>query len=219
MVPILPSDLPVRYSVLMEDVLVLNVDFTPYQAVSWRHAIEKLLAGKVRLVQTYADRFIRSATQVFEYPAVVVLTGRYRRRRVKLNRKNLISRDAFTCQYCGAQPKKSNGRPQISELTLDHVVPRSHARDGIVVLPWSGEKVPATSWSNLLTACESCNGFKSNRTPEQAQMKMRKIPAPPSADELAWMSIAQRKIPDEWKFYLGDDSPWSDYWDVELESD
>lgn len=196
-------------------VLVLNTDYTPLQVISWRDAIEKMLQGKVELVQAYSARFIRTVSETFAFPAVVRLTGRYVRRRIRLSRKNIIARDAYTCQYCGKQPRKASGAPSLEDLTIDHVVPRAQAREGWVVLPWSGARVRVTSWENVLTACGPCNRIKADRTPKAAGLTMRKTPAPPGTSELAWMSIFQHKIPDEWNFYLGD-SPWRDYWNVEL---
>lgn len=198
-------------------VLVLNVDYSPLEVISWRNAIEKLVTGKVQAVENYAGRFIRSPSVTFAFPAVVRLVGKYVRRRVRLSRRNIISRDAFTCQYCGARPRKSSGAPKLEALTIDHVVPRSRAEKGWVTLPWSGERVRVTSWQNVLTACEACNAEKAARTPREARMQMRKTPRPPSTMDLAWMSVFQHRIPEEWRLYLPESSPWADYWTVELE--
>jgi len=65
-----------------------------------------------------------------------------RRSTGKRLRFEVFKRDAFTCQYCGAQP------PAVV-LVVDHVVPYAGG----------GE----TSIENLVTACEPCNQGKSNR--------------------------------------------------------
>lgn len=57
-----------------------------------------------------------------------------------------------------------------------------------------------------------------DRTPAQAGMVMAKRPRPPTGIEVAWMSLFSCDIPDEWKEHLPADSPWLDYWDVELDS-
>jgi 5-methylcytosine-specific restriction endonuclease McrA len=200
-------------------VLVLNIDYTPLEVVSWQEAIQKLLLGKVEVVEEYADRFIRSARQAWAFPAVVRITGRYVKRKVRLSRSNVLARDGYTCMYCGVRPRKSSGAPRLEDLTLDHVFPKSRALNGWVTLPWSGKRVRVTSWENLLTACERCNTGKAARTPGEAGMKMRAKPRAPSTMDIARMSIFQYKIPDEWKLYLPEDSPWRDYWDGDLDPD
>ena len=202
----------------MESVLVLNIDYTPLQVISWRDAIEKLILGKVEVVEAYAGRFIRSPSVAYDFPAVVRLVGGYARRRVRLNRANILARDAYTCQYCGKKLRTQSGRPRLEDLTIDHVIPRAQAVDGWVTLSWSGKRVRITSWENVLTACVPCNADKAARTPRQAGMRMRRIPEAPSSMDLAWMSIFRHHIPEEWKLYLPDKSRWLDYWEVELES-
>jgi 5-methylcytosine-specific restriction endonuclease McrA len=59
--------------------------------------------------------------------------------RPAFTRFNVFLRDKWTCQYCGEKHKTH-------ELTFDHVIPR--CRGG------------ATTWENILTACESCNFSK-----------------------------------------------------------
>ena len=75
--------------------------------------------GKVEVVRTY-DRDIRSVTFKIRMPAVVRLLRFIRRKRpqISFSRRNLFARDANSCQYCGAKRESS-------ELTYDHVVPRS----------------------------------------------------------------------------------------------
>ena len=51
-----------------------------------------------------------------------------------------------------------------SELTLDHVVPRS--RGG------------RSSWENLVACCYRCNNSKGDRTPEEAGFKLARRPRP-----------------------------------------
>ena len=54
-------------------------------------------------------------------PRVIVLTvfDRVPRRHVRFSRANVMTRDGFTCQYCGERPPRS-------QLNLDHVIPRAH---------------------------------------------------------------------------------------------
>jgi hypothetical protein len=46
---------------------------------------------------------------------------------------------------------------------------------------------------------------------------MRRTPKVPSTLDIAWMNVFQYEIPEQWKDYLPEKSPWRDYWDHELE--
>ena len=71
----------------------------------------------------------------------------------------VLARDGWTCQYCGS-------RPGTSELTIDHIKPRSQGG--------------ASTWENCVLACVPCNARKANRTPDEAGMKLRRPPFRPS---------------------------------------
>jgi len=60
-----------------------------------------------------------------------------------------------------------------SATTIDHVHPRSRGGKNI--------------WLNTVAACAPCNQRKGDRTPEEADMRLRITPAAPS-----WASIAAR---------------------------
>lgn len=199
-------------------VLLLNIDYTPLEVISWQRAMSKLARDKVELVEDYAGRFIRTSREAFPFPAVVRQTSGYAERKIRFSRKNILSRDYYTCQYCGLKPRKSNGVPRLEALTIDHVVPRAQGRNGWVTQTWGAhQRVRVSCWENVLTACEKCNTYKAARTPQQARMHMKKKPKRPSSVEIAWMSLFRYDIPDEWQLYLPDDSPWRNYWDAELE--
>ncbi|MEZ4320106.1 MAG: HNH endonuclease [Myxococcota bacterium] len=187
----------------MQDVLLLNADYRPVQVVSWERAVCLLLERKARTVAEYTDRFIRSENLTIAWPAVVTLVE-YARVKAgpKLNRRNLLARDEFTCAYCGVAPVHKNGRPDTGALTLDHVVPRSHAIRGKVVLPWSGERVNATSWENLVTACAPCNHDKADRTPAVAGLVLHRKPRRPNAADTLRIALSRAPVPVEWHDYL-----------------
>jgi 5-methylcytosine-specific restriction endonuclease McrA len=201
----------------MNQVLVLNADGTPLRVVPWERAVTMLLDDKVAMVQAYAGRMIRSASVGIPHPAVVVLR-RYQafRNRVRFNRQNVLARDGYACQYCGARPARPGGRPDLTELTLDHVVPRARSVQGQVVLV-DGTRAPVTCWSNVVTACVQCNADKADRTPGEARMPLRRWPRPPGGMDLLWMAVRQVEVPEEWRDWLPEASPWRDYWTAELE--
>jgi hypothetical protein len=79
-----------------------------------------------------------------------------------LTNKSLFIRDRNICGYCATHFNKS-------ELTRDHVVPKSKG----------GED----SWMNLVTACKSCNHQKADRTPKEAGMPLVYVPYVPNYNE------------------------------------
>jgi len=93
-------------------------------------------------------------------PRVILLPSfdRVPKRHVRYSRVNVFARDKFTCQYCGERPHRS-------ELNLDHVIPR--ALGG------------RTTWENVVCSCVECNRRKGGRTPQQARLRLKRIPAKP----------------------------------------
>jgi 5-methylcytosine-specific restriction endonuclease McrA len=115
-------------------------------------------------------------------PRVIVLTvfDRVPRRHVRFSRANVMTRDGFTCQYCGDRPPRS-------QLNLDHVVPRAHGG--------------RSTWENVVASCLDCNRQKGGRTPEQAGLRLLRAPARPRWTPLATLPLAHVRH-DEWRPYL-----------------
>ena len=203
--------------IIRQPVLVLNANWAIDSIIPARDAVPLLLSDTAYTLVEYAGRAIRSTSMSIPLPAVLVRKFYTRRKRVKLTRKGLFARDAFTCQYCGYRPRDSKGRPDTRQLTWDHVVPRGQSQDGWVTLPWSGARVRLTSWANLLTACIKCNGRKACRTPSQASMPFRREPRKPTEADRGWMELHAHQLQEEWTDYLPKDSPWRDYWSAELD--
>lgn len=159
-------------------VLVLNASYEPLQVTSVKRAITLTQFGVAEVLENSRD-VVRSPSTVLPVPSVIRLK-RYIRRphhfAVPFNRRNVLRRDGFTCQYCGSQ----------DDLTLDHVMPRS--RGG------------RHEWTNVITACRSCNQRKGDRTPEEAQMPMQQKPRVPSFQVLTHGQFAQTQP--EWAGYL-----------------
>lgn len=68
-------------------------------------------------------------------------------RKVNFSRLNVLKRDNYTCQYCGAKAGEEG-----VDLEMEHVVPRSK---------WNGADTP-TCWTNIVTACRVCNRKKAD---------------------------------------------------------
>src|SRR6266403_1662274 len=105
-------------------VLVLNYTFEPLHFTNARRAITLLLAGKAEAVEA-SPRVVRSPSVAFALPAVIRLAMYIRKPfldRVAFNKKNILRRDGYTCQYCNRRGER---------LTVDHVLPRTRARSWI----------------------------------------------------------------------------------------
>ena len=146
-------------NLLQENVLVLNQNYEPLSVCSVKRATVLLYLGKAQTIEKRDGDLIRSVSCSVSVPSVVRL-GFYIKvpqKRVLLTRKNIIKRDGHRCQYCG----ETTG-----PMTVDHIISRL-----------DGGK---DSWENLVCACIRCNNIKSNRTPEQAGMKLLRTPKRPN---------------------------------------
>ncbi|MBW8040337.1 MAG: HNH endonuclease [Planctomycetes bacterium] len=204
------------HSGLTCNVLVLNKHYMPIRIIGARRAfclLFKELAEVVSLEEgRYSNYDFESWCQVsrlrrhFErdghdwvstvsfyiaVPRIIRLFfyDRLPRSEVKFNRRNIFARDKNKCQYCGK-------RQPTSELSLDHVIPRS-----------SGGKA---SWENIVCACTKCNVKKAGRTPRQAGMTLFRKPVKPRHNPLVHIFLGNQRYR-SWKQFLD-----HAYWSVEL---
>lgn len=153
-----PVSAPKRISVMQEPVLVLNATFEPINVTAVRRALILMLKGVAQAEETN-HAVVHSASKSVLVPSVIRLLS-YRhipQQSRALSRKNILLRDRNMCQFCGRIFPAS-------ELTLDHVMPRS--RGG------------RSSWENLVACCYACNNRKGDRTPEEAGVKLQRRPRP-----------------------------------------
>ena len=181
LLPLLPGR---RASMMQEPVLVLNATYEPINVTAVRRAMVLLLKGVAQAEEVHSAE-VHSAAHAHKVPSVIRLLA-YRhipQQSRALSRKNILLRDRNTCQFCGRVFPSS-------ELTLDHVLPRS--RGG------------RSSWENLVACCYRCNNTKGDRTPEPLDSSGPSSPAAPARN-------GTRKVPagrshmrllDTW------DSPW-----------
>ena len=175
--------------------LVLNADMQPLSwgplsVWHWQDALVAVLQDRVFQVSTY-DHVVHSVTQSFKIPSVVALKRYQKRKRVSFTRYHVFLRDGFRCQYCGE-------RYETSELTFDHVVPRS--------------KGGLTNWTNVVTSCQRDNLLKADRSLQGSGLKLRRQPYQPSPhqlDECAKRLQYKDVLHASWLDYL--------YWDSTLE--
>lgn len=180
-------------------VLIVNRFFQPVQVTSARRAFLLLFGGAALALDESGDLHDFSAWRALpirekddglpivggalRVPRVLHLRRYERLRRpvIRLSRKNLMLRDGHQCQYCARTP-------MVRELNIDHVLPRS--RGG------------PSSWENLVTACRVCNLRKGRRTPEEAGMRLLRIPAPPRWSATAQILMGTPRPFEEWTPFL-----------------
>jgi len=165
-------------SVLNQHVLVLNRLWQAVNVCTARRALTLLFQGHAQAVLNCSDGSFRtfnfsqwhnfsqeephpeSITTIsfrIRVPRVILLAvfDRLPKKEVKFTRHNIFERDKNTCQYCGKVFPTS-------ELTLDHVVPRS--RGGL------------STWENLVACCHVCNRTKGNQLLEEIEMRLLREP-------------------------------------------
>lgn len=204
------------HSGLSCNVLVLNKHYMPIRIIGARRAFSLLFKDLAEVVSLEEGRYsnydfeswceISQFRHNFEpdghdwvstvnfYVAVpriirLLFYDRLPRREVKFNRRNIFARDKNKCQYCGK-------RQPTSELSLDHVIPRS----------MGGKAV----WENIVCACAKCNVKKAGRTPRQAGMTLFRKPVKPRHNPLLHIYLGHHRYR-SWKQFLD-----HAYWSVEL---
>ena len=138
-------------------VLLLNQNYEPLNVCRVRRAIVLLAKGKAEPL-AHHERPLRTPAREVPRPSVIRLRYYVRRPRptIKLSRREVLVRDAHTCQYCGTRG---------TDMTIDHVKPRR----------LGGRR----RWDNLVTACRPCNLRKAGRTPLGANMRLLRRPTHP----------------------------------------
>jgi 5-methylcytosine-specific restriction endonuclease McrA len=161
--------------------------FSTYDFETWRE-VSEFRAKHFRQVD---DDWVRTASSEIQVPRVIRLLAyeKLPKQTVKFNRRNIFARDHNQCQYCG---KKF----PTTELSLDHVVPRSQGGQ--------------STWENIVCACIACNVKKGGRTPKQAHMSLIRKPEKPKRSPLLNLKLTLSKY-QSWKTFLE-----NAYWSVEL---
>jgi 5-methylcytosine-specific restriction endonuclease McrA len=160
--------------------------YANYDFNSWREVSEL----KAQFKAPHED-WVRSVNFEIQVPRVIRLLGydRLPKQTIRFNRRNVFARDGNRCQYCG---KKF----PTSELSLDHVTPRSQGGD--------------TSWENIVCCCVRCNVRKGGRTPDEAHMKLTRPPVKPKRSPQLTIKLGNPKY-ESWKMFLD-----HAYWSVDL---
>lgn len=157
---------------MSNQILTLNASNEPLQMLPYKDAMRLIVTGKAELVEGDPDRLVRSEQMSMPRPHVIRLVKYVnlpRRLLRKVTNTFLFARDGYRCQYCGKHENDLKGR---NVLEREHVIPTS--------------KGGADAWTNVVTACSSCNARKADKTPEQAGMTLRSKPAVPNLVRLRW---------------------------------
>lgn len=163
---------------LNHSVLLLNQNYEPLSVCNVKRAVTLIFLGKAEMIEKNSG-WIHSVTIQLPIPSVIRLSRQVKvpHKKILLNRKNLLIRDNYTCQYCGRR---------VHPLTIDHVIPKNY-----------GGK---DTWENLVVACQACNHRKANKTPDQAGMNLITQPRKPHYFFYLHKIIGVKD--EQWKPYL-----------------
>lgn len=153
--------------------------------------------NKARVLSEYEDKFVHSPKMKVAIPAVIQYTDDDSKPKfistVPFNRRNLFIRDHGQCNYCGR-------KISMNSFTFDHVIPQKFGG--------------TASWTNIVAACQKCNGKKGSKILKSSGMTLRHEPYVPKLTRAAPQSVAcdlgldfEHRIPHpSWNDYI--------YWSV-----
>ncbi len=137
----------------------MDSNYVPMMEVGRRKAIRAVAAGRAQVLNPAnldrsADPF--GAIYLIIFPHAKACSES----KLLMGRldRRVMRRDHYTCQYEGCHNRAD---------TIDHIVP----------LCQGGR----STWQNLVACCLLCNQFKGGRTPDQAGMRLKKVPEGPRA--------------------------------------
>ncbi|OCX68622.1 HNH endonuclease [Acidithiobacillus thiooxidans] len=172
-------------------ILRLDIGGMPREWISFESAAYYYAKGLVGWTHGEPFKVLHGGTgrsgspTVMDLHPVIAVKGKTPPKRIgppPLNNPTLFRRDEHLCMYCGqAYPK--------SMLTRDHVIPASRG----------GED----KWSNVTTACKSCNSVKGARTPEEAGMPLLAVPYTPNPFEYLYLLRNRHIQADQMEFLRG----------------
>ena len=182
-----------RYNFLHPKALVLNADYSAIGLTKWNKALKLQNKNVAHTVDFYRDDYVTTPRGAkVPCPAVIALTKYVHcKKRVPYSRQYIYIRDRLTCQYCG-------NKFHHSQLTLDHVIPRSKHVKGIT----------PTRWENIVTCCRKCNTKKSDFLIDDIpDMELLKTPVEPSPHNIVlglapWTNLRRQWVDYLPKYYL-----------------
>ena len=154
------------------------VRWIDYERAAYYFSLDKILwtlDGDEKIILRGGTNAITQKRSTLELPTIIAVESdnkkTFRKSSPSLTNKTLFERDHSLCAYCGGVFS-----PRL--LTRDHVQPSSRGGKDI--------------WENVVTACTHCNGWKADRTPEEADMTLLYVPYKPSFHE--HLILSNRRI-------------------------
>ena len=150
------------------------VDPGDYSVYNWEEWLLTDIKEGEEYIQCTHDRRVK-------IPEIVILNNydKVPSYDLRLSKRNIFIRDQFKCQYTGKVI-------DTKEADIDHVIPRS--------------KGGKTTWDNLVVASKKVNRKKSNRTPEEAGLKLIKKPHKPRYNSV--FIDPRKKYPESWNKFI-----------------
>jgi 5-methylcytosine-specific restriction endonuclease McrA len=162
---------------MINSVLALNASFEPINVISINRAITLILTGVCEAVEN-TERVYHSAKLSIPVPSVIRRLEYVKvpsRKKVPLNRRNVVARDRGICGYCLGHGNE-----------IDHIVPRSRG----------GKHV----WENVVTSCRPCNSKKDDHLLSEIGWTLKITPKAPNVR--AWVILGIVNTYKEWLPYL-----------------
>lgn len=152
-----------------------GVSFMPYKWDEW-----------INLPITDEDISISSVKMKIKVPTVIIANNfsGVRKIKKKLSNKTIMERDNYTCQYSG---RKFSEEEALKFGSIDHIIPKSRNGD--------------SSWENLVFCDKEINIKKSNKTPEEAGLKLLKKPSN-MGFEVPFNSTLKKIHHKSWSYFL-----------------
>lgn len=152
-----------KTDLINKSVLLLNADRTILHSHSVKKILCMFLDDKVVILKTKGDTPLHPILPFNGIPVIAALKQYVFIPFIenRLTKKKILSRDNWTCQYCGRSLSSSTA-------TVDHVLAKSTT------------KIPINSWENMVASCMKCNTKKGNKTLEECGMKLLRKPFKPN---------------------------------------
>ena len=150
------------------NVLALDSSGLPRAWVNFEDAIcyyakDQVVWSLGETVATFRGGYRNDGSQsILETKSIIAVRGSVSLQKigkVSLTNKTLFGRDRHMCAYCGTVGG-------YSALSRDHVMPKS--KGGLNI------------WTNVVTACLSCNSKKGSKTLDKAKMELLYVPYEPN---------------------------------------
>ncbi len=174
-------------------ILTLDAQGQPHRWISYEDAItyhaKNLVAwqlgeGQGDIIFRGGENRITGLVSTIQTAPIIAVKGhsaaaKRMHKAPSLTNRELFRRDRHMCAYCGKTFSDI-------KLTRDHVIPTS--------------KGGPDKWTNVVTACESCNHKKDDQLLEECGMKLLYVPYTPNRAEA--LILENRKVLDCQMEYL-----------------